>query len=86
MSVIPRLVIELIGTFVFLNIILSTGGQPMAAGIALAAAVFFGASANPAASLMPFLSGQASGLQTGLTMLAQFLAALSAVYFYRWTH
>lgn len=86
MSAIPRLVIELIGTFVFLNILLQTGGQPMAAGIALAAVVFFGSTANPAASLMPFLSGQATGLQTALFMLVQFVAAMAAVYFYKWTH
>lgn len=86
MSLMPHLVVELIGTFVLLSVILSTSAQPLAAGIAFATALYFGAAANPATSLMPLISGQMGGLQTVMVLLMQCLAAACAVYFYKWTH
>ena len=92
MSLVAKCLVELIGTFIFLSIILSSAGQPMAIGIALAAAIFFGGSIsgghfNPAVTVMDLAAnGWNNTFQAGAYILVQVFAGLCALWFYRWAH
>lgn len=54
-------VVEFIGTFLFLSVILSNGKNPIAIAVALLAAIYFGGAVsgghfNPAVSVMMYVS------------------------------
>ena len=83
---IAQALVELIGTFVFLSIILSTKGDPIAVGVALAAAVFFGGSVsgghfNPAVTFMTALSGNTGLVQALIYIVVQLVGAAAAFGF-----
>ena len=78
--------VELIGTFVFLSVIFSTKGNPIAVGIALAAMIFFGGDIsggnfNPAVTFMEALSGNMLPLQAVVYIIVQFIGAAAAFGF-----
>lgn len=82
-----KYVTEFIGTFMFLAVILMSGGNPIAIGVALTAAIYFGAHVsggnyNPAVSVMMFAKGGLSGMTTLGYIVAQLLGGLAALYFY----
>lgn len=79
--------VEFIGTFIFLSVILMSG-NPIAIGIALVAAIYFGGKVsgghfNPAVSLMMFLNNKINVERMGLEMLSQFLGGIAALYYYK---
>jgi aquaporin Z len=81
-------VIELIGTFIFLYIIISSGGNAIAIGVALAAMVFFGGKIsggnfNPAVSFMMYLNNQLTTSKLFVYILAQIIGASLALWLYK---
>jgi aquaporin Z len=81
--------VELIGTFIFLSVILSQG-QALPIGLALAAVIYFGGSIsggnfNPAVSIMQYMDGQLTAMMTIIYILAQVLGGIMALYFYKAT-
>lgn len=75
---------ELIGTFVFLSVILGTG-QPIAIAVSLAAVIFFGGNIsgghfNPAVSTMFLAKGAISANQWVAYVVAQVLGGLLALW------
>lgn len=86
---IPALIAEFIGSFVFFVVILATG-MPIAIAAALLAAIFFGGHVsggnfNPAVSVMMMLRGDLS-LTSGLAYIfVQLLAAGVAFAWYQKT-
>lgn len=79
--------VEFIGTFIFLSVILMSG-NPIAIGIALVAAIYFGGKVsgghfNPAVSLMMFLNNKINVERMGFEMLSQFLGGIAALYYYK---
>lgn len=82
-----KYVTEFIGTFIFLSVILMSGGNPIAIGLALITAIYFGAHVsganyNPAVSVMMFAKGSLTGLTTLGYIVSQLLGGLMALYFY----
>lgn len=91
MSLAAKLIVELVGTFIFLSVILATNGQAIATGLALAAMIFFGGQIsggnyNPAITFMSYMQGSTSVMQCGTYVIAQLIGALCALYFFRWAH
>jgi glycerol uptake facilitator-like aquaporin len=83
-----KFLVEFIGTFIFLSVILITG-QAIPIGVALAAMVYWGGSIsggafNPAVSLALFMKKQLNGLQLCGYFVAQFIGAVCAFYFFRY--
>jgi aquaporin Z len=79
--------IELIGTFIFLYVIISSGGNAIAIGVALAAMVFFGGKIsggnfNPAVSFMMYLNNQLTTSKLFVYILAQIIGASLALWLY----
>ena len=89
-SVYVRLLVEFIGTFVFLSIIMRTDSTPIAIAVGLLAAMYFGGSVsgghfNPAVTLAKLVEGTTSTLtsQTALGYVgAQAAGALAAMWLY----
>jgi glycerol uptake facilitator-like aquaporin len=84
-NLIVSLLVEYIGTFIFLSVILETG-KAIPISIALAAMILWGGSIsgghfNPAVSFMMFLKGNKDITTTLLYMVAQLSGALSAWVF-----
>jgi aquaporin Z len=78
--------IELIGTFIFLSVILSTKGDAIAIGIALATAIFFGGSVsgghfNPAVTFMQTIGGKMDYITAFVYVLVQLIGAAAALGF-----
>ena len=80
--------VEFIGTFFFLSIILNAVAEqsygPVAIAIGLLAAIYFGAKTsganfNPAVSIMLYFKGKLSGELTVLYISAQIIGALTAL-------
>ena len=74
--------VEFIGTFIFLSVIMITG-NPLAIGLTLSAAIWFGSKAsgghfNPAVNLMMVLDKKMNTTQFIGQTLAQLLGAISA--------
>jgi len=82
---IPYLV-EFLGTFIFLSVIVSVG-KPVPIAIALAAVIYFGGSIsgghfNPAVSVMMFLNKMITMPTLVGYVVAQVLGGAVALYFY----
>lgn len=80
------IITEFIGTFIFLGVILSTGGQALAVGLTLAAVIFFGSKIsgghfNPAVSTIMYMAGKIKTNQYVGYMIAQVLGGVLALWF-----
>ncbi len=80
--------VEYIGTFVFLSVILMSGGNAISIGIALAAVILLGGKVsggnfNPAVSVMMFYNGKLSLTNMMIYMFVQVLGGLTALAYYR---
>jgi glycerol uptake facilitator-like aquaporin len=81
-----QFLIEFIGTFIFLTVIISTG-NPIAIGLVLAGLIFFalyitGGFFNPAVTTMFYLNKTIDSTQLIIFLIAQFLGGICAYYFY----
>ena len=88
-------VVEFIGTFIFLSVILNVVGKDsmqgvaaIAIGLALAVAIFFGGDVsgghfNPAVSTMMAVNGSLSAQEYPGYVVAQILGGLAALHFYK---
>ena len=79
--------VELLGTFVFLAVIIGTG-NPLANGIALGAGIFFGGAVsgghfNPAVTVMQAVDGKINVNTAAVYIVCQVLGALAAFWYYR---
>jgi len=73
--------VEFIGTFVFLSVILSQA-QAIPIAVALATAIYFGAGHyNPAVTFMETIGGNIGVLEAAILIVAQLIAAISAYGF-----
>jgi aquaporin Z len=82
-----KYLVELIGTFIFLSVILITG-EAIPIGIALAAMIFWGGKIsggafNPAVTLALYLNKKLNSVQLVGYMVAQFIGAVLAFYFFK---
>ena len=78
-------VVEFIGTFIFLSIILKVG-EPWAIAVGLLAAIYFGGSIsgghfNPAVSVMMYLKNALSLNDLPLYVVSQVAGGVAALYF-----
>jgi|TARA_Y100000389_G_scaffold200429_2_gene240804 aquaporin Z len=78
--------VELIGTFIFLSVIIITG-NPLAIGLTLAAVIWFGGSVsgghfNPAVNLLMLLNKKINIQNFIIQIIAQLLGATLAFYYY----
>jgi len=81
------LFVELIGTFIFLSVILITG-EAIPIGLTLAAMIYWGGKIsggafNPAVSIALYLNKKLNGVQTMGYILAQLIGAFLAFYFFK---
>jgi glycerol uptake facilitator-like aquaporin len=79
--------VEFLGTFVFLSVIILTG-NPLAIGLTLSAAIWFGSKAsgghfNPAVNFMMLLHKKMSMTQFIGQTVAQLLGAAAAYMYYK---
>tara|TARA_B000000557_G_C20561242_1_gene353198 strand:+ start:288 stop:566 length:279 start_codon:yes stop_codon:yes gene_type:complete len=79
--------IEFLGTFIFLSVIIVTG-NPLAIAIALAAVIYMGGKVsgghyNPAVNVMMFLNNKLSTERLIGQTIAQLLGAVAAFYYYK---
>jgi aquaporin Z len=79
--------VELIGTFIFLSVILITG-EAIPIGIALVAMIYWGGKIsggafNPAVTLALYLNKKLNSVQLVGYMVAQFIGAVLAFYFFK---
>jgi len=92
MQMVNRLVVEFIGTFIFLGVIVATLTDgviaPLEVGLALAAVIFFGGKIsgghyNPAVSIMMLLRKQPDfgSVECVSYIIAQVLGGICAYYF-----
>jgi aquaporin Z len=82
-----KYLVEFIGTFIFLSVILSKG-EAIPIGVALATAIFFGGKIsgghfNPAVSAMMHLHGKINTEDLIAYMVAQFLGGVGALCFFK---
>ena len=82
-----KYVVEFIGTFIFLSVILITG-QAIPIGITLAAMIYWGGKIsggafNPAVTLALYLNKKLNAVQSLGYVVAQFAGALLAFYFFK---
>lgn len=80
------LITEFIGTFVFIGVIIATGGQAFAVGLALAAVILFGSKIsgghfNPAVSTVMYVSGKLKLDKYIGYIIAQVIGGLLAFWF-----
>lgn len=85
--IVMKFIVELLGTFIFLSVILITG-EAIPIGLTLAAMIYWGGEIsggafNPAVSLALYLNKQISELQLGGHIVAQILGAILAYYFFK---
>ena len=78
--------VEFIGTFLFLSVILSNGKNPIAIAVALLAAIYFGGAIsgghfNPAVSFMMFLSKSITMQKLLGYVIVQLIGGAGALYF-----
>ena len=84
-----KYLVEFIGTFIFLSVILTTG-QAIPIGIALAAVIYWGGSIsggafNPAVALALFIKKNITSLEFVGYVVAQLLAAVLALQFVKYS-
>ena len=77
--------VEFLGTFIFLSVIMITG-NPLAIGLTLSAAIWFGSKAsgghyNPAVNLMMLMAKKMNATEFVGQTLAQLLGAVAALYY-----
>jgi len=82
-----ELLVEFIGTFIFLAVIIITG-NPLAIAIALASAIYFGGKVsgghfNPAVNVMMYLHNKIDTSQLIGQTVAQLLGAVAAFFYFR---
>jgi aquaporin Z len=82
-----KYVVEFIGTFIFLSVILITG-EAIPIGITLAAMIYWGGKIsggafNPAVTVALYLNKKLNITQLVGYMVAQFIAAVFAFYFFK---
>jgi aquaporin Z len=82
-----KYLVELIGTFIFLSVILMTG-EAIPIGITLVAMIYWGGKIsggafNPAVTLALYLNKKLNLVQFIGYMVAQFIGALFAFYFFK---
>ena len=82
-----ELLVEFIGTFIFLSVIIVTG-NPLAIAIALASAIYFGGKVsgghfNPAVNVMMYLHNKINTSQLIGQTIAQLLGAVAAFFYFR---
>jgi aquaporin Z len=82
-----KYLVELIGTFIFLSVILITG-EAIPIAIALAAMIYWGGKIsggafNPAVTLALYLNKKLNAVQLVGYMIAQFIGAVLAFYFFK---
>lgn len=87
MSVLKSSIVEFIGTFVFLTVILNTGSA-IPIGIALAAVILAfgmisGGNFNPAVSFMMFIKGDINAQTFAAYVVAQLLGGYAAYSLYK---
>ena len=80
-----KCVVEFIGTFIFISVILTTGAA-IPIGISLTAVIFFGSNVsgahfNPAVSLVMYLKGKLDAVNLSGYVSAQLLGGVAAYYF-----
>lgn len=80
-------IVEFIGTFIFLSVILASG-QALPIVIALATAIYFGGAIsgghfNPAVTTMQYFNKKISAQNAVFYIVAQVLGGLAALYFYK---
>ncbi len=84
-----KYLVEFIGTFIFLSVILTTG-QAIPIGIALAAVIYWGGSIsggafNPAVALALFIKKNITSLEFVGYVVAELLAAVLALQFVKYS-
>lgn len=82
-----KYVVEFIGTFIFLSVILITG-EAIPIAIALAAMIYWGGKIsggafNPAVTVALYLNKKLNTTQLVGYMISQFIAAVLAFYFFK---
>lgn len=82
-----KLVVEFIGTLIFIIIILATG-NPLAIAVGLAAMIYLGQSIsggnfNPAVSFASYMNGSLNVTELSFFILVQLLAAFAAYHIYK---
>lgn len=82
-----KYLVELIGTFIFLSVILITG-EAIPIGLTLAAMIYWGGKIsggafNPAVTLALYLNKKLNTVQLAGYMIAQFIGAILAFYFFK---
>ena len=82
---------EYLGTFFFILVILSSGGNPLIIGGALALTIFIiasisGGHVNPAVSIAMYLQGSMRPADLFTYVFAQLLGGMSAFYAYKLTN
>lgn len=82
---------EYLGTFFFILVILSSGGNPLIIGGALALTIFIiasisGGHVNPAVSIAMYLQGSMRPADLFSYVFAQLLGGMSAFYAYKMTN
>jgi aquaporin Z len=79
--------VELVGTLIFLYVILASGGDAISIGVALAAVILFGGKLsgghfNPAVSIMMFLNNKLGVSKLIVYIIAQVLGGILALWIY----
>jgi len=87
-NMILQYIVEFIGAFIFFSVIMQTGGNAIAIGVALTAVIFFGGyicggAFNPAVSFMRILDGQITFVELICFVAVQTAAALCAYQLYK---
>lgn len=92
---IMKFFVELVGTFIFLAVIISSGTllsssvAPLAIGLTLTAMIYFGGNItggnfNPAVSFMLWINKQLSNIEIIYYITAQIIGAILAFVFYKY--
>jgi|TARA_B110000208_G_scaffold42112_1_gene55773 aquaporin Z len=86
---IMKYLVEFVGTFIFLSVIL-TQGKPIPIAIALLAVIYFGGAIsgghfNPAVSVMMFFKKAIATIDLPFYIIAQVLGGLLALQFFNFT-
>ena len=81
---IMKYLVEFVGTFIFLSVIL-TQGKPIPIAIALLAVIYFGGAISGAVSVMMFFKKAIATIDLPFYIIAQVLGGLLALQFFNFT-